>query len=39
VANPTHATAKAMHFLANAGLIFLTDELTNYKYLVDAGAS
>ncbi len=28
VANPAHATAMAMHFSANAGLIFLTDELT-----------
>jgi hypothetical protein len=29
----------AMHFPANAGLIFLTDELTNYRYLVDNGAT
>jgi hypothetical protein len=29
----------AMHFPANAGLIFLTDELTNDKYLVDTGAT
>ncbi len=36
---PTHATATAMHFPANAGLIFLTDELTNDKYLVDTGAT
>jgi hypothetical protein len=28
-----------MHFPANAGLIFLTDELTNDKYLVDTGAT
>jgi hypothetical protein len=28
-----------MHFPANAGLIFLTYELTNYRYLVDTGAS
>jgi hypothetical protein len=26
-----------MHFPANAGLIFLTDELTNDRYLVDTG--
>ncbi len=38
-ANPTHATARAMHFPANAGLIFLTDELTNDRYLVDTGAT
>ncbi len=36
---PTHATATAMHFPANAGLIFLTDELTNDRYLVDTGAT
>ncbi len=35
----THATAMAMHFPANAGLIFLTDELTNDKFLVDTGAT
>jgi hypothetical protein len=28
-----------MHFPANAGLIFLTDELTNDSYLVDTGAT
>jgi hypothetical protein len=28
-----------MHFSANAGLIFLTDELTNDRYLVDTGAT
>jgi hypothetical protein len=28
-----------MHFPANAGLIFLTDELKNYRYLVDTGAT
>jgi hypothetical protein len=28
-----------MHFPANAGLIFLTDELTNDRYLVDTGAT
>ncbi len=28
-----------MHFQANAGLIFLTDELTNDRYLVDTGAT
>jgi hypothetical protein len=36
---PTHATATAMHFLANAGLIFLIDELTNDRYLIDTGAT
>jgi hypothetical protein len=36
---PTHATATAMHFPANTGLIFLTDELTNDRYLVDTGAT
>jgi hypothetical protein len=34
---PTHATA--MHFPANAGLIFLTDEYTNDSYLVYTGAT
>ncbi len=33
-ANPAHTTATAMNFPANAGLIFLTDELTNDRYLV-----
>jgi hypothetical protein len=28
-----------MHFPAYAGLIFLTDELTNDRYLVDTGAT
>jgi hypothetical protein len=28
-----------MHFPANVGLIFLTDELTNDRYLVDTGAN
>jgi hypothetical protein len=28
-----------MHFPANTGLIFLTDELTNDRYLVDTGAT
>jgi hypothetical protein len=28
-----------MHFPENAGLIFLTDELTNDRYLVDTGAT
>ncbi len=28
-----------MHFLENAGLIFLTDQLTNDRYLVDTGAT
>ncbi len=37
--NPIHATATAMHFPANAGLIFLTDELTNDRYFVDTGAT
>ncbi len=36
---PAHATATAMHFPANAGLIFLTDELTNDRFLVDTGAT
>jgi hypothetical protein len=27
-----------MHFPAYAGLMFLTDELTNDRYLVDTGA-
>jgi hypothetical protein len=35
----THATATAMHFSANAGLMFLTDELTNNRYLVATGAT
>jgi hypothetical protein len=35
----THATATAMHFPANARLIFLTDELTRDRYLVDTGAT
>jgi hypothetical protein len=38
-ANPTYATATAMHFPANAGLIFLTDKLTNDRYLVNTGAT
>jgi hypothetical protein len=29
----------AMHFPADFGLIFLTDELTNDRYLVDTGAT
>jgi hypothetical protein len=28
-----------MHFPANAGLIFLTNKLTNDRYLVDIGAT
>ncbi len=36
---PAHATATAMHFPADAGLIFLTDELTNDRFLVDTGAT
>jgi hypothetical protein len=39
VAFPTHATATAMHFPANTGLIFLTDEFTNDRYLFDTGAT
>jgi hypothetical protein len=35
----THATATAMHFPANGGLMFLTDELTNGRCLVDTGAT
>jgi hypothetical protein len=31
-AMPAYATAKAMHFPANAGLIFLTDDLTSDSY-------
>ncbi len=38
-ASPTHATATAIHFPANADLIFLTDELTSDRYLVDTGAT
>ncbi len=34
---PTHAIATAMQFPTNSGTIFLTDELTNDKYLVDTG--
>jgi hypothetical protein len=37
-ANSTHATATAIHFPANAGLIFLTEKLTNDR-LVDTGAT
>jgi hypothetical protein len=36
---PAHATATAMHFPADASLIFLTDELTNDRFLVDTGAA
>jgi hypothetical protein len=36
---PAHATTTAMHFPANAGLIFLTDELTNDRFLVDTGVT
>jgi hypothetical protein len=32
---PTNATATAEHFPANSSFIFLTDELTNNKYLVE----
>jgi hypothetical protein len=38
-AESTHATATAMHFPANEGLIFLTDEWTNDRYLVDTEAT
>ncbi len=38
-ATHAHATATAVHFPANAGLIFLTDKLTNDRYLVDTGAT
>ncbi len=38
-ATHTHATATAMHFPADAGLIFLIDELTHDRYLVDTGAT
>jgi hypothetical protein len=38
-ANPTYATATAMHFPANAGLIFLTYKVTNDRYLVYTGAT
>jgi hypothetical protein len=38
-ATSTHATATAMLFLENAGLVFLTDELTHDRYLVDTGAT
>ncbi len=37
--NAAHATATAMHFPADAGSIFLTDELTNDRFLVDTGAT
>jgi hypothetical protein len=36
---PAHATAKIMHFPANAGLTFIKDELTNDRYLVDTEAT
>jgi hypothetical protein len=36
---PTHATATAMHFHSNTGGIFLTEKLTNDRYLVDTGAT
>jgi hypothetical protein len=35
----THSTATAMLFPSNAGLIFLTDELTRDRYLVDTGTT
>jgi hypothetical protein len=39
VANLAHATATALHFPANAGLLFLTDEFTNVRYMVDTEAT
>jgi hypothetical protein len=39
VAIPAHSTATAMHFSANAGLIFLTNKLINDRYLVDTGTT
>jgi hypothetical protein len=36
---PTHALATAVHFPTNPSLIFLNDELTNDKYLVDTEAT
>jgi hypothetical protein len=36
---PAHAMATAMNFPAYAGLIFLIDELTNDRYLIDTGAT
>jgi hypothetical protein len=39
VAISTQANAIAMLFPANVGLIFLTDELTRDRYLVDTGAT
>ncbi len=39
VAMPAHATATAMHFPADAGLIFLTDELTNDRFFIDTAAT
>jgi hypothetical protein len=36
---PAHATATAMHFPVDACLIFLTDKLTNDRFLVDTGAT
>jgi hypothetical protein len=38
VTTSTHATTTAMHFPPNAALIFLTDELTHDRYLIDTGA-
>jgi hypothetical protein len=38
-ATSTHATATAMLFPANAGLIFLTDGLTRVRYLVYIGGT
>jgi hypothetical protein len=36
---PVNTTATAMHFPTNAGFIYLTDELTNDRYLVDTGVT
>jgi hypothetical protein len=36
---PAHATATTMVFPADSGLIFLTDELTNDRFLVDTEAT
>jgi hypothetical protein len=34
-----HTAATTMHFPVDAGLIFLTDKLTNDRFLVDTGAT
>jgi hypothetical protein len=38
VAMPAHIMATTIHFTANPGLLFLTDELTNDRYFVETGA-